>query len=197
MKNLWMAASFFFGTVALISCDSGTQEQDTTTTADTEQPTDTETASADTTLSEDIREFMGYAYRNSSQQIELGKLAAEKGSTPEVRQYGQKMVDLYGQRQKELKEIAGPDAAALPPDMTEDQMGNVQELRDKDPKEFDKAYWDTVVDAHKEALSVFDDKVKSLKETDNAAFNLWSRNSAKEVRAHMEEAMKHRQDLKS
>ncbi|MHC2991261.1 hypothetical protein OB13_06580 [Pontibacter sp. HJ8] len=195
MKNLWMAAGLFFGSVALISCNSGTQEQDTTTATETEQPTTT--ASVDTTLSEDIGEFMGYAYNNSALQIELGKLAVEKGSTPEVRQYGQKMVDLYAKRQKELKEIAGENAAKLPQNMADDQMGKVQELRDKDPKEFDKAYWDTVVDAHKEALNVFDDKVKTLKETDNAAFNLWSRNSAKEVRAHMEEAMKHREDLKS
>ncbi len=193
-----MAAGLIFGAVAFISCDSGSQEQTTTTATDTEQTVETETTSADTTaFSEDIREFMGYAFTNSALQMELGKLAVEKGGATQVREYGQKMVDLYGERQKELKEIAGQDSAMLTANMTEDQMGKVQELRDKDSKEFDKAYWDTVVEAHKEALGEFDDKVKDFKETDNAPFNLWARNSAKEVRAHMEEAMERRQDQKN
>ena len=194
MRNLWMAAGLLLGTVAFVSCDSGTQETDTTSTADTEL---NETAVADTTLTEEKREFMAYAYNISSQQVELGKLAVEKGFSPQVKEYGQRMIDLYGKKLEELQEMAEQYSVSLPQAMEDDQAGRVQELRDTEAGKFDRTYWDHVVDAHKDAADEFDDNVKDIAETDNSTFNLWARNTAKEIRAHMEQAMRFRLDLKN
>jgi putative membrane protein len=191
MKNLWMAAALFCGAVAFASCNSNTQETDTTSNVDTERNAQ---AVADSSLTDEKREFMGYAYNISTQQVELGRLAAEKGQTDQVRQYGQQMVDIYSKKLKELQEMAGQYSVTLPQNMTDDQADKVEDLRDEKAGEFDRKYWDTVVEAHKDALSEFEDNVKDIEETDNTTFNLWARNTAKEVRAQMEQAMRFRTD---
>lgn len=189
-----MAAALTCGTVAFSSCGSDTQETDTTSNVDTELNT---TAVVDSTLNDDKREFMGYAHKISTQQVELGRLAAEKGITPNVRDYGQQMADLYSRKLEELQEMSNQYSVTLPQQMDDDQSGRVQELRDKDTGEFDSAYWDTVVEAHEDALSEFEDNVKDIEEADNTTFNLWARNSAKEIRAQMENAMRLRLDHKN
>ncbi|MDX5417669.1 MAG: DUF4142 domain-containing protein [Hymenobacteraceae bacterium] len=194
MKNLWMAAGLLFGAVAFMSCDSGNQETDTTGNVDTEL---NQTAVADASLTEEKREFMAYAYNISNQQVELGKLAVEKGISPQVKEYGQRMVSLYGEKLEELQEIAGQYSVSLPQAMEDDQAGRVQELRDTETGKFDRAYWDHVIEAHEDAADEFDDNVKDIAETDNTTFNLWARNTAKEIRAHMEQAMQFRLDLKN
>ncbi|MDO6390036.1 DUF4142 domain-containing protein [Pontibacter sp. BT731] len=195
MKNLWMAATLTLSTLAFASCSSETQETDTTTAnVDTEMNT---TTTVDSTLNEDKREFMGKAHSISTQQLELGKLAVEKGKTEQVRDYGQQMVDIYSKKLDELQDISKRYSVTLPQQMEEDHAGRVQELRDKNTDEFDRAYWETVVDAHKEALQQFEDNVKDVEETDNTTFNLWARNMGKEIRAQMENAMRFRQDYKN
>ncbi|EJF11332.1 MULTISPECIES: DUF4142 domain-containing protein [Pontibacter] len=194
MKNLWMAATLTLGALAFASCSSDTQETDTTANVDTELNT---TAAADTTLNEDKREFMSKAHSISTQQVELGKLAAERGVTTQVREYGQQMVDLYSKKLEELQDMSRQYSTTPPQQMEEDHAGRVQELRDKNTDEFDQSYWDTVVDAHKDALSEFEDNVKDIEETDNTTFNLWARNTTKEIRAQMENAMRFRQDYKN
>ncbi|WP_299987092.1 DUF4142 domain-containing protein [uncultured Pontibacter sp.] len=194
MKNLWMAATLTLGALAFASCSSDTQETDTTANVDTELNT---TAAADTTLNEDKREFMSKAHSISTQQVELGKLAAERGVNTQVREYGQQMVDLYSKKLEELQDMSRQYSTTLPQQMEEDHAGRVQELRDKNTDEFDQSYWDTVVDAHKDALSEFEDNVKDIEETDNTTFNLWARNTTKEIRAQMENAMRFRQDYRN
>lgn len=194
MKNLWMAATLTLGTLAFASCSSDKQETNTTAEVDTEMNT---TTPVDSTLSEDKREFLGKAHSISTQQVELGKLAVEKGTTQQVRDYGQQMVDIYSKKLDELQDISKRYSATLPQQIEEDHAGRVQELRDKNTEEFDGAYWETEVEAHKEALEAFEDNVKDIEETDNTTFNLWARNMGKEIRAQMENAMRFRQDHKN
>lgn len=194
MKNLWMAATLVVGTLAFASCGSDRQDTDSTSNVDTELNA---IAAADSTLNEDKREFMGKAHSISTQQVQLGKLAAEKGLSAQVREYGQQMADLYSTKLEQLQEMSGQYGVTLPQQMEEDHAGRVQELRDKTTEEFDRAYWDNVVDAHKDALDEFEDNVKDIEETDNTTFNQWARNTSKEIRAQMENAMRHRQSARN
>lgn len=194
MKNLWMAAALFCGAVAFASCNSNTQETDTTSNVDTELNAK---AVTDSTLTDEKREFMGYAYNISTQQVELGKLAIDQGQTQQVREYGQQMIDIYSRRLKELQEMASQYHVTLPQHMTEEQTDQIKDLRDEKAEEFDRKYWDTVIETHKEALSEFEDNVKDIEETDNTAFNLWARDTSKELRAQMELAMRFRTDAQN
>lgn len=190
MKNLWIAAALVMGTLAFASCSSDSQEANTTSNVDTELNA---TAAADSTLNDDKREFMGKAYSISTQHLELGKLAAEKGLTAQVREHGQQLTDMYGTKLEQLQEMSGQYGVTLPQQMEEDHASRVQELRDKPTEEFDRAYWDTMVDAQKDALGTFEDNTKDVEEADNTTFNLWARNTTKEFRAQMENAMRLRQ----
>lgn len=183
------------GTVAFAACDSGThtQEHDKTTAAEADTAS-TATAATDAALSNEKREFMGYAYNTSNLQVEMGKLAEERGRSEQVKQFGKRMVDLHGKKQKELREMSQQYGVTLPQTMTSDQTVRVQELRDTKPENFDKVYWDNVIDVHKEALDEFERSVKDIAPTDTTAFSLWALNTTKEIRAQMEEAMRFRLD---
>ncbi|MFD2245936.1 DUF4142 domain-containing protein [Pontibacter ruber] len=201
MKKLWIASCCFLSALAFTACDnksSEANEEQSSTEVTTEDTTGTAVAApTDTTLTEDKKELMTFAANAGMLQMELGKLAVEKGSSDQVRQYGQRMVDIYTTRQKELQELAKQYRVTLPQTMENDQMERVQELRDTDPEKFDKAYWDTVVDAHQEAVKEYDDKLKDVKEATASGFTLWARNNLKEMRAQMEEAMRFRLDMRN
>src|SRR5215212_4467985 len=47
-------------------------------------------------------------------EVELGKLAAEKGASDEVRQFGQRMVDDHTKANEELMQLASSKGMALP-----------------------------------------------------------------------------------
>jgi putative membrane protein len=52
------------------------------------------------------RVFVMKAARGGMAEVELGKLAVEKGSSPDVKQFGQRMVDDHGKAGDELKSLA-------------------------------------------------------------------------------------------
>lgn len=190
-----MAATLALGTFAFASCSSDTQETATTTT---NVGTEVETAvAADTALTEEKREFLGKAHSITTQQVELSKLALEKGTNDQVRDYAQQMLDIYNKKLGELQEISTKYKAPLPQQMEEKHAERVQELRDAKSEDFNRSYWDTVVEAHKDALDEFEENVKDIEVTDNTTFNLWARNTGKEIRAQMENAMRFRQDNKN
>ena len=201
MRRFWIASCCFVSALAFSACgNSGNNEeqQATSTEVATEDTTGTAVAApADTSLTEDKKELLNFAANASMLQLELGKLAVEKGRSNEVKQFGQRMTDIYTTKQKELQDIAKQYNYSLPQTMDDDQMGSVQELRDTDPEKFDKAYWDAVVDAHQNAIKEFDDELKNVKEATASPLTIWTRTSLKEMRAQMEEAMRFRLDLRN
>jgi putative membrane protein len=47
-------------------------------------------------------------------EVQLGKLAAEKATNPDVKQFGQRMVDDHGKANDELKTAASKESIDLP-----------------------------------------------------------------------------------
>lgn len=194
MKNYILAACLFVGTFAFTACDTGSnnnqQERDTAaSTADG--------VVADTTLTEEKKEFMAFAAKANMLQKDLGMVAVERAQTDHARVYGQKMVDLYTGKQNELRELARNYSVTLPQVADDDHLKRVQDLQNKKPSEFDMAYLDEAVNAHQSAIKEYDDNIKDYEETQNKLFNIWSRNTQLEKQAQMEEAMRLRQDLKN
>ncbi len=194
MKNYIMAACLSVGVLAFTACDSGSsnneQERDlSASTADGVQ--------ADSTLTEEKKEFMAFAAKANMLQKDLGMVAVERAQTDHAKTYGQKMVDLYTTKQDELRELARNYSVTLPQVADDDHLKRVQDLRDKKPADFDMAYLDEAVSAHQNAIKEYDDNIKDYEETQNKLFNIWSRKTQLEKRAQMEEAMRLREDLKN
>ena len=63
------------------------------------------------------RKFMEKAAQGGMAEVELGKLATQKASASEVKQFGQRMVDDHSKANDQLKQIATSKGVNLPTDL--------------------------------------------------------------------------------
>jgi len=103
-------------------------------------------------------------------EIKLGRLAAEKASSPDVKAFGQQMVDDHGKANEQLKAVAESESMTLPADVNGKQQAMYDRLSKLSGAEFDSAYvkdmvmdhQEDVKDFQKEAESGKDEKIKSF-----------------------------------
>lgn len=101
------------------------------------------------------KSFVRDALKGGNAEVELGKMAVEKGSSQDVKDFGQKMVDDHTKLGEEMKAVAGQigvtPPTAIPP------MDKALELKLKtlSGDSFDKAYIEAMVKDHKEDLAAF------------------------------------------
>jgi putative membrane protein len=102
----------------------------------------------DTTPSSGDRDFIERHLEGGMAEVELGKMAAEKGSSAEVKRFGQMMVTDHTKAGDELKQIAAQYNIAPPAQLNDEH----RDLRDKLSKlqgaEFDREYMKAMVDDH-------------------------------------------------
>lgn len=90
-------------------------------------------------------------------EIELGRMAAERAANPEVKKFGQMMVDDHTKANNDLTAVASQHNIPIPNELDDKHI----DLRDKLAKyqgmEFDREYINAMVDGHGDVL----DKVGS------------------------------------
>jgi putative membrane protein len=103
-------------------------------------------------------------------EVKLGQLAANKASNPDVKAFGQKMVDDHTKANDQLKSIAQDEGMTLPGDVNQKQQATYDKLSKLSGADFDKQYVKSMVTDHegdvkefrKEADSGKDEKIKSF-----------------------------------
>ncbi|MCC9138055.1 DUF4142 domain-containing protein [Pontibacter silvestris] len=184
MKKYMISAFCFVSALMFASCNSDTQTQNNEQQAVNGTPQ----VAPDSALTEDKQELLMFAARNNMLQVELGRLAVSKGSTDNVQEYGQQLVDWYSNKQNELQELAQQYNVSLPTSMNDEQTEHIKEIQEADANEFDSEYWESVTDAQKEAISHYEDNLNDIEEANATAFSLWARNTLKELQAQREAA---------
>jgi putative membrane protein len=111
------------------------------------------------------RKFIRAAAQGGLAEVELGKLAAEKASSEDVKKFGQRMVDDHGKGADQLKELANQEGITVPQQLSpKDKM-----LRDRLAKlsgdQFDRAYMANMVKDHTQDVSDFERESKSGKDS--------------------------------
>ncbi|WP_164891103.1 DUF4142 domain-containing protein [Botryobacter ruber] len=195
MKNILIVTCFLLSSLTIFSCDSNSGQE----AADGEI---TAIAGDTVSLPEKKKRLIPEAANAGLMQLELAKLALERGKTDDVKQYAQLMVDVYTTKKQELKDYADSESITLPQSLTDKQQKHLQKLRDTEPGEFDMEYWDATIRAHKDAIDEFNDVLKLKKERKGKkieanSFELWAVNTLKEKHAQMANAMAYRLDLKN
>ncbi len=99
--------------------------------------------------------FIQKAAQGGQAEVELGRLAAERASSPAVKQFGQKMVDDHGRANDELKSIAENKGVTLPTTLDAKDQRTKDELSKLSGAEFDRAYMEDMVKDHKADISEF------------------------------------------
>lgn len=105
--------------------------------------------------------FVVQASNGGMLEVKLGQLAVEKGSSDEVKQFGQRMVDDHSKANGELTQLAGTKGIALPTDLGTRDQATVDKLSALSGAEFDREYMRMMVDDHKKDVSAFEKEAKS------------------------------------
>jgi len=122
------------------------------------------------TLATSDRKFLAEAAGGGLAEVELGRLAAEKASNPDVKAFGQHMVDDHSKVNEELKRLADSKGAPVPSALPAKEAQLKKKLSGLSGAAFDRAYVDAMVKDHKEDVAAFEKQSTTAHDPDVAAF---------------------------
>ena len=73
-------------------------------------------------------------------EVELGKVAVQKSTNPDVKQFAQKMIDDHTKANDQLKEAAGKANIQIPDSLDSKHQSRIDKLSKLSGEAFDKAY---------------------------------------------------------
>ena len=176
MKTLNLIMSVAIAAGVLQSCGGNTQNDskafaDSTNAAKDSSKNDTATTSAaGLTVSKENSEFAVKAANGGMAEVELGKLAQEKGTSQAVKDFGGMMVKDHSKANEEMIAIAKSKNITLPSTLGKEEQEVKDKLAAKSGTEFDKAYVDDMLEDHKKDIKEFEDATKNLTDAELKAF---------------------------
>jgi putative membrane protein len=121
-------------------------------------------------LAQEDLEFATKAAQGGIKEVRLGELAQQQAATPEVQQFGQRMVQDHGQANDQLMQIAESKGIELPKAMPQEAQQLHDELQQKSGAEFDQVYMDDMVNDHEKDVEAFQQYVETGQDPDLKSF---------------------------
>jgi putative membrane protein len=137
---------------------------------------------ADTGLSPADRAFVAKAAQGGLMEVAAGKLAAQRGLDPAVKEFGQKMVTDHTAANDKLKSLADSKQMVLPDSVSPDENAALGKLEGLNGTDFDKAYSQMMVKDHIDDISEFEKEVKKGQDADVKTF---AENTLQTLRHHL------------
>jgi putative membrane protein len=103
-------------------------------------------------------------------EVELGRLAQQKGASEQVKQFGARMVADHSKANEELKQIASAKGIQVPATLDKKHEKTVDKLQKLSGADFDRHYMKEMVSDHKEDVSEFKKEANSGKDPELKAF---------------------------
>jgi putative membrane protein len=148
MKTLLFYPAMFL-VLGLFSCGNNTEK--TQDTVDSAKAVNKEVKP----VQADASNFAVEAANGGMTEVELGKIAEENASNPRVKAFGEMMVKDHTEAGNNLKGIATSLNIALPDSVSNDSKKEIDHMKMKKGKDFDKAYVSMMVDDHKKDIAEF------------------------------------------
>ena len=177
-KNFFSVLRFWALTCSLLVTLLATAQQ--ADFAQTAQTTDSKSTSAgvtsaaqtdrSATLSTKDKNFIMEAGIGGMEEVELGRLATQKGSSDAVKQFGQKMVDDHSKANDELTQLAKSKGINVPAELDAKHKADVEKFSKLSGAAFDKAYSKAMLDDHNKDVAAFERQSLSGTDPDLKAF---------------------------
>jgi putative membrane protein len=103
-------------------------------------------------------------------EVELGKLAQQKATNPQIKEFAGMMVTDHSAANNKMKNIAKDKGITLPQVLGNYQQKLKKEISDKSGKDFDRAYVAAMIKDHKETIKTFEVALKELRDTSLRTF---------------------------
>jgi putative membrane protein len=114
--------------------------------------------------------FVKNAAQGGMAEVELGKLATEKASSDDVKQFGQKMVDDHSKANDQLKQIASQKSMEVPSDLSAKDKATKDRLSKLSGPAFDRAYMKHMVTDHTKDVAEFKKQANTGSDSDIKGF---------------------------
>jgi len=118
-------------------------------------------------------------------EVELGQLAADKGSSDEVKKFGQRMVSDHTKANDELKSLAQQKNITLPNAVNAKDKATHDQLAKLTGAAFDRAYMQHMVTGHRAVANDFKKESTSGKDPDVKA---WAGKTLPTIEEHLKMA---------
>lgn len=195
MKKLIYLFAVSAGVFALSSCNSGTK--DAKETADSlnkvKDTTSNVMATGGIAVESSDAEFATKAAIGGMAEVEFAKIALNKTSNAQIKDFANMMVTDHGKANEELMAIAKMKNITLPGMLDEDHQKKLNDLNQKTGADFDKAYANEMVDGHKSTLDLMNNEAKDGKDADLKSF---AGKTAPIVQSHLDMIKKIHDSLK-
>jgi len=107
------------------------------------------------------RTFATEAAQGGLAEVELGQLAVQKATSPQVKQFAQRMVTDHSQANQELMQVAKSQNLNLPTQVDAKQKSEMDRLRGMSGTAFDTAYMQHMVQDHQKDVADFQKQAQS------------------------------------
>lgn len=112
------------------------------------------------------KRFIDKAAQNDMEAIDLGKLATDRASNDQVKDFAKKTVDEHTQSLDKLKKIASDENAQIPNNMTSEARHKYDKLSKLNGPKFDQEYVKISEQSHKRAVDAFQRASNEVKTPD-------------------------------
>ena len=106
-------------------------------------------------VAKDDRAFIMEAAQGGMKEVQMGKLAQQKGQSDGVKQFGQRLEQDHGKANDELKQIAQKLNVSLPDALDKKHQGQVDKFQKLSGAEFDRQFAKAMVDDHQGDIKKF------------------------------------------
>lgn len=103
--------------------------------------------------------FLAQAANGGITELELGKLAIQKASSPQVKEFAQMMVNDHTKANNELKALADQMKIRIPAGLSDQNRLKIETITKNDGKNFDREYMLAMVKDHKITTEIFQSEV--------------------------------------
>ncbi|MFP5289318.1 MAG: DUF4142 domain-containing protein [Thermoanaerobaculia bacterium] len=108
--------------------------------------------------------FVMEAAQGGMMEVELGRLASQKASNPEVKAFAQRMVTDHGKANDQLKQVASQTGVSLPTMLPRDMRNEMDQMSRASGAEFDRLYMSHMVKDHRKDVSEFEKEAEKGKD---------------------------------
>jgi putative membrane protein len=103
-------------------------------------------------------------------EVQLGKIAVEHAASPDVKQFGQRMVEDHGNANRELMALVEKKGISVPTALDQKHQEEADRLAKLRGAAFDRAYIQHMVKDHEEDVRLFSTQAKEGKDSELRSF---------------------------
>ncbi len=170
-KSILLGSAIVFA-LGMASCNSNRSEDSKDSTEQVNNEAIEATAPTDSVASaqKDDAELVVDLAGGGMFEVELAEVAVQKATSSEVKKFAQMMIDDHTKANDELKTLASNKNIVLPTTLPDAHQKTLNDVSEKNGKDFDRKYMDEMVDDHKKDIDKFQKLADKGNDTDLKAF---------------------------